>query len=155
MEKLNEQLDLITYSIKQSAFAYLFVVSDDDEVRNYFIDKISNIENVSVIDDSKIESDVPLINALKEKNVLLLNSEIKAEELRKIKNNDDSYPALYYRLVYKREFLWENRKTIIVVTDEKTANSLLQENQSLASASSFYFIDDYIKEKGNRKILTK
>lgn len=83
METLKEKLELITYSIKQSAFAYLFVVSDDEEIRNYFIDNISRIDNVSVIDDSKIDSDVPLIDALKEKNVLLLNPDIKAEELKK------------------------------------------------------------------------
>lgn len=60
METLKEKLDLITYSIKQSAFAYLFVVSNDEEIRNYFIDNISRVDNVSVIDDSKIDSDVPL-----------------------------------------------------------------------------------------------
>lgn len=155
METLKEKLDLITYSIKHSAFAYLFVVSNDEEVRNYFIDNISTLENVDVIDDSKIGSDVPLIDALKEKNVLLLNSDIKAEELKNINGKDDSYNSLYYRLVLKREFLWRNKKMIIVVTDEKNAISLLQENQSLASTSSFHFIDDYIKEKGITKKLTK
>ena len=119
METLKEKLDLITYSIKQSAFAYLFVVSDDEEIRNYFIDNISKIDNVNVIDDSKIDSDVPLIDALKEKNVLLLNPDIKAEELKSINDKDDSYNSLYYRLVLKREFLWKNKKMIIVVTDEK------------------------------------
>lgn len=60
METLKEKLDLITYSIKQSTFAYLFVVSNDEEITNYFIDNISRVDNVSVIDDSKIDSDVPL-----------------------------------------------------------------------------------------------
>ena len=60
METLKEKLDLITYSIKQSTFAYLFVVSNDEEITNYFIDNISRDDNVSVIDDSKIDSDVPL-----------------------------------------------------------------------------------------------
>lgn len=155
METLKEKLDLITYSIKQSAFAYLFVISDDEEIRNYFIDNISRIDNVNVVDDSKIESDVPLIDALKEKNVLLLNPDIKADELKNINGKDDSYNSLYYRLVLKREFLWKNKKMIIVVTNEENATSLLQENQSLASTSSFHFIDDYIKEKGITKKLTK
>lgn len=44
---------------------------------------------------------------------------------------------------------------IIVVTDEKNSTSLLQENQSLASTSSFHFIDDYIKEKAITKKLIK
>ncbi|MDO4962657.1 MAG: hypothetical protein Q4E75_00940 [bacterium] len=147
MEKLKEKLDLITYSIKHSAFAYLFVVSDDVEIRNYFIDNISRMENVSVIDDSKIESDKTLMDQLNDKNVLLLNADVKAEQLRILNNRDESYNSLYYRLVFKREFLWKNRKTIIVVADEKTIIPLLQENQSLASASSFHFIDDQIKEK--------
>ena len=155
METLKEKLDLITYSIKQSAFAYLFVISDDEEVRNYFINNISTLENVDVIDDSKIDSDVPLIDALKEKNVLLLNPDIKAEELKNINCKDDSYNSLYYRLVLKREFLWKNKKMIIAVINEKNAISLLHENQSLASTSSFHFIDDYIKEKGITKKLTK
>ena len=155
METLKEKLDLITYSIKQSAFAYLFVISDDEEVRNYFINNISTLENVDVIDDSKIDSDVPLIDALKEKNVLLLNPDTKAEELKNINCKDDSYNSLYYRLVLKREFLWRNKKMIIVVTDEKNATSLLHVNQSLASSCSFHFIDDYIKEKGITKKRTK
>lgn len=153
METLKEKLDLITYSIKHSAFAYLFVVSNDEEIRNYFIDNISMIDNVSVIDDSKIDSDVTLIDALKEKNVLLLNPDTKTEELKNINGKDDSYNSLYYRLVLKREFLWKNKKMIIVVTDEKNTTSLLQENQSLASTSSFHFIDDYIKEKEMTKKL--
>lgn len=44
---------------------------------------------------------------------------------------------------------------IIGRNDEKNATSLLHENQSLASTSSFHFIDDYIKEKGITKKLTK
>jgi len=155
MEALKEKLDLITYTIKHSAIAYLFVVSDDLEIRNYFIDNISKIDNVSVVDDSKEQNDITLMNELSNKNVLLLNADVKAEQLRILNNRDESYNALYYRLVFKREFLWENRKTIIVVADEKTIIPLLQGNQSLASTSLFHFIDDYIKEKGITKKLTK
>lgn len=57
METLRKRLDLITYSIKQSAFPYLFVASDDIWIRNYFIDNISRMKNVSVIGDSKMEND--------------------------------------------------------------------------------------------------
>ena len=146
MGTLRKRLDLITYSIKQSAFPYLFVVSDDIEIRNYFIDNIARIENVSVIDDNKMENDETLMNELNEKNVLLLNADIKAEQLRILNNYDESYNSLYYRLVFKREFLWRNRKTIIVVADEKTITPLLQGNQSLASTSSFHFIDDHVRE---------
>ena len=162
MEKLKaiqDEIDTIILTIKLSGFPYIFVVSDDGNIRNYFINNIRNLDNVITIDDSEIESDVPLIEALTKKNVLLLNVDSKAKELKKMvdsmRNKETSYNSLYYRLVLKREFLWKHKKSIIVVSDEKTIVPLIQENQSLASTSVFHFVDDYIKEQENVKKLTK
>ena len=148
---IGNEVDRIMFGIKKSANAFIFIVSDDVDIRNYFIDNISALDNIITIDDNIIETDVPLIEALNKKNVLLLNPEMKAKKLKELhdstRNKETDYNALYYRLVLKREFLWEHERSLIVVTDEQTIIPLLQTNQSLASASSFYFIDDYINEK--------
>ena len=131
-------------------YNYVFVVSDDIEIRNYFINNISKLDNVSVIDDSKTQSDEVLANTLKDCNVLLLNAEIKAEQLRKLNNKNDLYNSLYYRLVFKREFLAKYKKSIIIVCDEHAIKPILCENQSLVSVSNILFVDDNIKEEKNK-----
>ncbi len=143
-EKLNHKLNLILKTIKYNGYAYLFIISNDVNIRNYFFKNISTLESIVIIDDSKIVDDNIIIdNIIKKKNILLTNINI---------NNIDS---LYYRLVFKRELLWDNNKTIIIISDEKTILPLLQTNQSLASVSSFQFIDDYINEKETQKKLIK
>lgn len=148
---IGNEVDRIMFGIKKSANAFIFIISDDVDIRNYFIDNISALDNIITIDDNIIETDVPLIEALNKKNVLLLNPEMKTKKLKELhdstRNKETDYNALYYRLVLKREFLWEHKRSLIVVTDEQTIIPLLQTNQSLASASSFHFIDDYINEK--------
>lgn len=152
MEKINTEIlknsfDVISKSITLCAFPYIFVISNDKYIRDYFIERISYLKNVSVIDESKANSEIELKDKLEVGNILLLNTDKKDNEIRNLINKDENYNALYYRLVFLREYLWKNKKTIIIVCDEKTIEPLLHENQSLASTSSFHFIDDQIKEK--------
>lgn len=151
---LKNELNKITLSIKWNANPYLFVVSDDIDIRNYFIENISNLETVSVVDDSK-RDDIAFVEAIKDNNILLLNSNMRCNQEKKEMGLPESHNALYYRLVMNREFLWKIKKTLIIVCDEETVIPLLNDNQSLASVSNFYFIDDYIKEIEKQKKLIK
>lgn len=64
---IGNEVDRIMFGIKKSANAFIFIVSDDVDIRNYFIDNISALDNIITIDDNIIETDVPLIEALNKK----------------------------------------------------------------------------------------
>ena len=142
-KQLELYLETIAYSIKLCAFPYLFVISNNEEIRNYFIKAISTLENINILDDSQENSEIELRKKLESGHVLLLNTQTKTQQYEK---NGVSNP-LYYKLVFIREYLCKIKRTIIIVCDEDTINPLINENQSLASFSSFHFIDDCLKEK--------
>lgn len=145
-QKLEMELERIKNAISSNAFPYLFLVSNEENVRNYFVTNISTLDGISTIDDIKITHEELKKKLETKKGILYIENENK-------KMYDDN--SLYYALVAKREILWDNRKTIIIVCDEKTSISLLSTNASLSTASWFYFLDDVIKDKENSKKLIK
>lgn len=145
---LNKELEKIKSAIKYNAFPYIFIVSNDINIRNYFAKNISDLEGISTINNIKI-THKELKKKLENNNGILYYN----MEDTNIENEDDN--SLYYALVTRREILWEEKKTIITICDEKTSISLLSTNASLSTASWFYFIDDIIKDKENPKKLIK
>ena len=143
-QQLEMELDKIKYAISSNAFAYLFLVSNYEDVRNYFIKNISNLNEIGVVDNILISQE-EFKKKLENKNGILY------VERNPIKDDN----SLYYTLVAKREILWSSKKTIITICDEETSISLLSQNQSLATASWFNFLDDVIKDKTNPKELIK
>ena len=146
MEKesqLESYLEKIVYSIKLCAFPYLFVISNNEDIQNYFIKNISTLDNVNILDDSQENSEIELGKKLENGHVLLLNTGVKTQQYKEMGVSN----PLYNKLVFMREYLCRVKKSIIIVCDENTINPLINENQSLASFSSFHFIDDYLKEK--------
>jgi len=143
-QKLETELERIKNAISSNAFPYLFLVSNEESIKNYFITSISNLNEINVVDDIQITHE-ELKKKLENKKGILY---VERKEI-----NDDN--SLYYALVAKREILWDNKKTIIIVCNEKTGVSLLSTNASLSTASWFYFLDDIIKEKDNCKKLKK
>jgi len=143
-QKLETELERIKNAISSNAFPYLFLVSNEESIKNYFITSISNLNEINVVDDIQITHE-ELKKKLENKKGILY---VERKEI-----NDDN--SLYYALVAKREILWDNKKTIITVCNEKTGVSLLSTNASLSTASWFYFLDDIIKEKDNCKKLKK
>ena len=143
-QKLEMELERIKNAISSNAFPYLFLVSNEESIKNYFITNISNLNEINVVDDIQITHE-ELKKKLENKKGILY---VERKEI-----NDDN--SLYYALVAKREILWDNKKTIITVCNEKTGVSLLSTNASLSTASWFYFLDDIIKEKDNCKKLKK
>ncbi len=145
-QKLEMELERIKNAISSNAFPYLFLVSNEENVRNYFVTNISNLDEISTIDDIQITHE-KLKEKLETKKGILY---VENETTKKDDNN-----SLYYALVSRREILWNSRKTIIIVCDEKTSISILSANASLSTASWFYFLDDIIKDKKNSKKLIK
>lgn len=142
---LNEELEKIKKSI--GVFPYLFIVSNEEKIKDFFITNIANLNEINQV-----------------YSIDLTNNELrkKLEDIKGIlyiENNNENANinnSLYYALVAKREVLWDNQKTIITILNEETSISLLSANQSLATASWFYFIDDIVKENQyNKKLIKK
>ena len=145
-QKLEIELERIKNAINSNAFPYLFLVSNKENIRNYFMTNISDLNEINVVNDISISHE-ELMNKLEnKKGILYVNNETK-------KNNEDN--SLYYALVAKREVLWHNKKTIVIVCDEKTSISLLSANASLSTVSWFCFLDEILKDKENFKKLIK
>ncbi len=143
---LDEYLKKIKFAIKYNVYAYLFVVSNDEQIRNYFASHISLMEEIYVVESLRMTHD--------ELNKKLTNNKglLYIENRNTIELNDSS---LYYDLVNKREILWDNEKTIIVICNDEISKNLLSSNASLSTASWFYHIDDIIKDNGKSKKLIK
>ena len=112
-QKLEMELERIKNAISSNAFPYLFLVSNEESIKNYFITNISNLNEINVVDDIQITHE-ELKKKLENKKGILY---VERKEI-----NDDN--SLYYALVAKREILWDNKKTIITVCNEKTGVSL-------------------------------
>lgn len=137
---LNEELKRIKCAIKYNDYAYLFVISNDDRIRNYFASHISAMEEVCVTDSLLMKYDEFNKKFMNNKGLLYI------ENRNNIELEDSS---LYLNLVLKKDFLRKKRRTIIVVCNEEIVKSLLSSNNSLTSVSRFYFMDDITKTNKN------
>lgn len=143
---LKEELKRIKYAIKLNVFAYMFIVSNYEQMRNYFSSQISVMEEIQVVDSLVMTRDEFNKKFMSNKGLLYI------ENRNNIELDDNS---LYLSLVLKRDFLWEKGKTIIVICSEEIAKYLLSQNASLSSTSRFYYIDDIIKDNEKPKKLIK
>lgn len=143
---LKEELKRIKYAIKNNVYAYLFVVSDDEQIRNYFSSQISIMEEICEVDSLVMTRDEFNKKFISNKGLLYI------ENRNNIEPDDNS---LYLSLVLKRDFLWEKSRTIIVICNEEIGKYLLSQNASLSSTSRFYYIDDIINENEKTKKLIK
>lgn len=143
---LNEELKRIKYAIKHNVYAYMFIVSDDEQIRNYFASYISLIEGICKVDSLMMTRDEFNKKFMSNKGLLYIENRNNIEP-------DDS--SLYLSLVLKRDFLWEKGRTIIVICNEEIAKYLLSQNASLSSTSRFYYIDDIMKDNEKAKKLIR
>ena len=143
---LNDELKRIKCAIKHNVYAYMFIVSNDEQIRNYFSSRISIMEEIQVVDSLIMTRDEFNKKFMSNKGLLYI------ENRNNIELDDNS---LYLSLVLKRDFLWEKGKTIIVICNEEIAKYLLSQNASLSSTSRFYYIDDIMKDNEKTKKLIK
>ena len=143
---LNEYLKKIKFAIKHNVYAYMFIVSNDEQIRNYFSSHISLMEEIYVVESIRMTHDELNKKLTNNKGLLYI-------ENRNTIELDDS--SLYYDLVNKREILWDNKKTIIVICNDEISKNIFSSNASLSTASWFYHIDDIIKTNGKSKKLIK
>lgn len=137
---------------------YIFVITDNKNLRRYCEEYFSKCDNIVVVDDAllDINDENKLIEILKKNNVLLKNCDKKVEKIRLSRlseeenvSDEELEYALYNRLICKREFLYSNHKSLIILSDEATSLLAVRQNASLSSVSKFYYLDDIIKYDQN------
>ena len=153
---LDKELKLI--DMAKSYTPYIFVITDNKNLRRYCEEYFSKCDNIVVVDDAllDINDENKLIEILKKNNVLLKNCDKKVEKIRLSRlseeenvSDEELEYALYNRLIWKREFLYSNHKSLIILSDEATSLLAVRQNASLSSVSKFYYLDDIIKYDQN------
>lgn len=143
-------LQKVCLLLENSNWPYLFIVSNDKDVRNFFENNLKNkSELINSLSDYKLYNNGnTIINKLYEKNLLLLNIEEKEKELEEYSKEVKSPfvgNALYYALAFARESIEKTKHFLVVVCSEDLAQKILSANPTVSSCSNFFFIDDILE----------
>ena len=148
--------------LKYGNYPYIFVVSNEKDIRDYFEIKLSEMSDlVSPLNEYDLSS-TSWLNELQKNNLLLLNiieEEQKLETKARESNSIFAGSAFYYSLVLPRELIAKTGNGLIMVCDEHIISKILNANQSVVSCSHITFFDDILKQERNNsneeKKLTK
>lgn len=132
-------------------YSYVFIVSDNKEIRNFFEKEISLFENISVVDEEK-DTDDKLEEELRGNNVLLINPEARIIRLneRSIylkKHKEHLKTPIHEFLISDIEDFQDIQRSIVIVCDSKLVKLILEKNNLLCSVSCFYFLDNNLNNK--------
>lgn len=157
LDILKEYIEKVNLYLKCSNWPYLFIVSDNNEIRDFLENSLKQSELIIPLKDYKLNIGSSIMNDLYKNHLLLLNIITKEKELEKSARNNEGVFAgnvLYYCLAFLREMIEETKHGLVMVCNEEIAQKILAANQTVASCSTFFFVDDGIKvkEKNKKKI---
>ena len=133
-------------------FPYIFIVSNNEDIREMFKEKLLNEENIIVLERYSFR-DNTIISNLKISSVFLDNIEENLEEFKKYLREVEDFSeeninvsALYYSLIFKREAISKTGNSIFIICDEDTITPIIKANSSLSSCSQMFFVDELKRE---------
>lgn len=158
---LEDELFKLNYLLKSGHCPYVFVVSNEKYIREHFENLLSEMTDLIIPLDDYDLSSTKWVEDLKKNNLLLLNIIDKEKELEnRVKNRvekNNSFivknSAFYYCLVMPRELIAKTGHGFVMVSDDNLISKILNDNQSVASCSHIFFLDDTLEEK--KKLIAK
>lgn len=157
---LKDELDKLNYLLRYGRIPYIFLISNEKYIRDYFENALSEMTDLIIpLKDYDLSCASGWLEDLKRNNLLLLNIIEEEKELEKRATSINSIikgNALYYCLVLPREIIANTGHGFVMVCDENLILKIINANQSVASCSHMFFLDDTLKDiKEEPKVFSK